>query len=181
MTETVETKPAEAPSHDAAMIEFVNPSQFKKDASIDLANLNQDMQQHASMYVDYAVNCARARRQFERYKLVQEITEAQLDKQHRAVLKEENPKATEGQIRASIILDPRYKATCSRVIDAQLIFRVAEAGERAFDSRKDMLLQIARDAGREANGALRVTANQANAERLLEAMARNAALASTAA
>jgi hypothetical protein len=173
MTDTA----APAPTPDAAMIEFVNPLQLKKDINIDITDLGGDMQKHAALYVEYAVNSVRARRQFERYKLAQEILESQLDSQHRAELKETNSKTTEKEILAAVVTDPRYKAAGARVIDAQQIFRLAEISERAFDSRKDMLLQIARDAGREANGQLRVVANQTNTDRLSDAMARNAALA----
>jgi hypothetical protein len=162
---------------DPAMTEFVNPDQLKKDIAIDITNLTGDMQEHASRYVEYAMKAVRARRQYERYKLVLEVKEAQLDSRYRTVLKEENPKTTEGQIRAAVVTDAEYRAASARVIDSQQQFRLAEISERAFDQRKDMLLQIARDAAREGAGQLRVVANATNKERLAEVMERSAAVA----
>jgi hypothetical protein len=155
MTETTESFVA-----DAALTVYVDPVVLKKDMEIDMANLTDNMQKHASLYVHYATNAVRARRQHERFKTAFEVLEAQLDGLHRVALKEENPKTTEGQIRAAVVTDPRWKAMSSRVINAQQEFRMAEIAERAFDSRKDMLLQIARDAAREGQGQMRVMTAQ---------------------
>lgn len=171
MTETV------IPTPEAALTNYVNPDQLKADIAIDLTRLTDNMQQHASLYVHYAQAAVRARRQFERLKTVLEVIEAQLDGIWRTTLKEENPKTTEAQVRAAVVTDPKWRAASVRVIDAQTEFRMAEIAERAFDSRKDMLLQIARDAAREQAGPLRVVANNTNRERLTEMMDRSAAAA----
>lgn len=161
--------------NDPALLRFADPDQLKVDISIDLTNLTGAMQTHASTYVHYAQQAVRARRQFERYKTAVEIQEALLDSKWRTTLKEENPKTTEGQIRAAVVTDPTYRAANSKLIDAQMEFRMAEIAERAFDNRKDMLLQIARDAARESAGPLRVVANQTSRDRLDQMMARTAA------
>lgn len=175
------TEPDAAIARAPDLTEFVNPDQLKKDISIDITDLTGGMQQHASLYVHYATQAVRAKRQYERNKTALELLEAQLDSRHRQQLKEENPKTTEGQIRAAVVMDPKWKAMSSRVIDSQQIYRIAEIGERSFDHRRDMLLQIARDAAREGAGQLRVAANGAAKERLLESMERTAAASGTTA
>ncbi len=164
-------------TNEALMQTFLDTDQLKKDISIDLTDITGGMQQQAALYVHYAGNSVRARRQYERFKVAVEVLEAQLEAKHRTRLKEENPKVTEPAIRAAVVSDPSYKAANARLIDAQQIFRMCEVAERSFDHRKDMLLQIARDAAREQGGPLRVSANQVNADRkegLLDAMKRNA-------
>ena len=136
--------------------EFVDMEQMDADVKIDVTNLGLEVQQHASLYVMYASKAVRARRQHERLKTMLVVLEAQLDNQYRTTLKEENPKTTEGQIRAAVVTDARWRAASGKIIDAQQFQSLAEIGVRGFDQRKDMLLQLARDAARERDGGLRV-------------------------
>jgi hypothetical protein len=163
---------------ETAMTAYVDPEQLKKDISIDLTDLSGNMAQHSALYVFYATRTVRAKRQYERYKVAVEILEGKLDGEYRLKLKEENPKTTEGQIRAALVLDARYRRAYAQLIDAQQEYRLAEVAERSFEHRKDMLLQIARDAAKEKEGGLRVAVNQANRERMLDAMSGGAAKSS---
>ena len=164
---------AEAETVDTSIVNFVDVDQLKSDTVINVADLSTDMQRHTSMYVHYATQAVRARRQHERCKVAFEIVEARLDGVWRTSLKEENPKTTEGQIRAAVVTDPIWKNMSARVIAANEQFRLAEVAERSFDSRKDMLLQLARDAAREGAGQLRVTATADSRQRLLDSMKAN--------
>lgn len=147
MTETTEP---------GATSEFVDPAQLKTDIAINLATLSVDMQRHASFYVHYAEQSVKARRAVDRYKLAFEILEAQLDEKWRTALKGESGKVTEAQVRSAVIVDPSYRTMSSRLIEAQTEWRMTEVAVSAFDSRKDMLLQVARDAARELPGSMRV-------------------------
>jgi hypothetical protein len=165
---------------ETALIVYVDPEQLAKDVSIDIADLSGALQKHASLFVHYASQAVRAKRQYERYKVAVEILEAKLDAEYRKSLKaeaaeEEGPKSrsvkpTEPQIKAAVVTDPRYKAAYARLIDAQQIHRLAEIAERSFEHRRATLIQMAQDASREAGGQLRVAANQANKDRLLDLM-----------
>lgn len=163
-----------APDSETGFSEFVNPEQLAKDVSIDGANLSENMKSHTALYVMYATKAVRAKRQYERYKTAFEVLEAQLDSQHRTALKEENAKTTEGQVRAAVVTDPRWSAASGRVIDARMVYQLADIAVDGFEQRKDMLLQIARDAGREQAGALRVVSGPASTDRLMSAMERTA-------
>lgn len=158
---------------EAATITFIDTDQLKKDVDINVTDLTTDMKNHTGLQVHYAMQSVRARRQLERCKIAAEVIEAQLDAHWRTTLKEENAKTTEAQIRAAIVADARYRATQAKLIDAQTEFRYAEAAANAFDGRRELLLQIARDAAREQAGPLRVMANQdavTKREQLLETM-----------
>jgi hypothetical protein len=173
MSDTPDTKAAEP-----LFTEYVDSNQLKIDLEISLTDLTGAMQKQSAMLVHYGTMAVRARHQFDRYKAAIEILEAVLDSRHRTILKEENPKTTETQIRAAVLTDPAYKAGQVRLINAQQQYKLADVAVSGFESRKDMLLQIARDAARESAGPLRVVANQTSRERLLDAMEKNAAAAS---
>jgi hypothetical protein len=167
------------PATTPALKAYVDTNQLALDVGIDLTKITEGMQVQAGLYVHYATQTVKAKRQYERQKSHLEILEAKLDKHFRKTLinEEEDAKGklvkkkpTEPQIRAAIVEDPRWIALNSRMLDAQEIYRLAEVAERSFEHRKDMLLQIAKDAAREAEGQLRVAQNQSNRERLLTAM-----------
>lgn len=163
---TTEHQPSTGPE----LVQYVDPDQIKSDLTIDLADLTTAMQRHPGLLAHYGIQSVRARRQYERQKAALEILEAQLDAKYRGELKEANPKTTEPQIRSAIVNDRLFKAMSARVIQAQEIFRMAEVAEKAFYDRREMLLQIARDAARQAEGPLRVVANQTNRDRMVSAM-----------
>jgi hypothetical protein len=161
---------------EALLQPFVEPDQLKLDVQINLADITGGMVEQAGLYVHYASMTVRAKRQYERWKRAVEVLEAGLGSQYRKslVVEEDDGKGkggikmvkpTEPQIKEAIHCDPRWKAASTKEIDAQEVYRLAEVAERAFDHRKDMLLQIARDAAREQQGPLRVAANQANSDR----------------
>ena len=163
------------------MNSYVDPDKLREDVQIDITDITGGMVAQTGLYVHYASMTVRAKRQYERWKVAVEICEAQLDSLYRKslVTQEDDGKGkgtmktvkpTEPQVKAAINNDSRWKAASNAMINAQEIYRLAEVAERAFDHRKDMLLQIARDAAREQGGQLRVAANQANKERAVDAL-----------
>lgn len=164
-------------SDDALLTNYIDPEQVKKDLHFDLTDLSGAMQRHASLFIHYAQQAVRARSQYDRWKSALEVLESQLDNHYRTTLKEENPKTTEPQIRSAVVSDARWKAASARVIDAKTQHNMAESVERAFEHRKDMLLQIARNAARESEGPLRAANNaaaQSGRDRFLAAQTASA-------
>lgn len=158
----------------STLVQFIDPEEMKRATDIDLADLTGAMQKHAAIVVEFGVRSVKAKRQYEGWKNKLEVIEAMLENHYRKTLKEENPKTTEAQIRAAVVADPRYRGASDTVADAQEIYRYTEIAVNAMEQRKDMLLQIARDAAREQTGTLRVIQNQANRDRVMEAMQANA-------
>lgn len=159
-------------TEEAALKNYIDPVQMQKDLTIDTSNINEELAQQPARYMEYAKRAVYARAQADRAKTSFEIEESRLDHQYRTTLKEENPKVTEPAIRAAVVGDPRWKTFNTRMIQAQTIYRLAEKAERAFDDRKDMVLQIARNLAKEMEGGLRVVSNQDNRERMLGALKR---------
>lgn len=137
--------------------EFVDAEQLKRDVEFNVANLDEAVQSHASLFVHYANNARLARRQHDRMKAACDILESRLDSYHREVLKAAG-KATENQIAAAVKADPRWWAAQQRLIDAKAIYDLANDAKEAFAQRRDMIVQISVDRREERKGELRIKA-----------------------
>lgn len=158
----VATAPPQVISAGTALETFIDMEQVKRDLSINPADLDSAMLSHAGLDMHYSTCTAKARRQYERVKAAFEVLEARLNAHHRRALSEGAKKApTVDQIRAEVIIDHRWVAANTRVIDAQHIYKMCEAVESSFRARKDLLLETARDRRKEREGELRVLGVQA--------------------
>ena len=197
MTETVTPSPslvaaAKAKTDDLALTRYDDYDQLKKDQHIDQAALSDALAEHTGLYVHYAVQSVRARTQHERLKGALEVTEAMLNNRHRQMLEGEAEAAgitdakgvtkiknvTETMVRAAVVTDPLYRSMTKRVLEAQEIRQKCEAFASGMDGRKDLLLQLARDASKALDGPLRVAGNVSAIDaksRLLEKMNAGAA------
>lgn len=150
---------------------------YKQDIAYSISGegLDTALEKQPGLSIHYGVVSASARFILDQAKHQLEIVEALLYKEHRKRLIEEegNPKVTEAQIKAEVTIDARHRAAVVRVADATLLYKTAESVMNGFDQRKDTLMQVARNAAKEANGALRVIASNEARERLLEKMAAN--------
>lgn len=166
---------------EVALTQYVDAEQLKADVEIDQRNLTGAMTSHASLYTHYAIQAVRAQRQYDRWKAAIEVLEGQLDAQARQAAAEEGKKTTENGIKSAIINDARWKAAQNRLIDAKQMKELCDAALLCFVHRKDMLLQLARDAAAERAGELRVSAltasTESSRERLLGLMQQDKAAA----
>lgn len=168
---------------------FIDTDQLKKDLAINVANISESLANQTQLFVHYAMATVRAKRQYERWKTALEVLEASLDSTYRRQLMDEasadgkeakKNAVTEPKVLALIRQDAKWKAASSRVIDAQEIFRLCEAAERAFEHRREMVKRIAEDQAREHEGSLRVMRNQdglSARDRLLSTMQAGASAA----
>lgn len=165
------TKKVEAvvSSDGTALNPFINIEQVKADITINTADLDTAMIEHPGIELHYAMQTANGRRQYERLKAATEILEAKIDAEVRAAWVGEK-KPTEAAIKAEILIDRRYSSAQVKLIDAQHIWKLCEATENAFHSRKDMLLEVARDRRKEKEGHMRVLESQDMRENVLKAL-----------
>lgn len=148
-----------AASDGTALNTFIDGEQVKRDISINTADLDTAMIEHPALELHYSMQTAHARRQFERLKSAVEILEAKIDSEVREKWVGEK-KPTEASIKAAVLADKRYSAAQSKLIDAQHIWKLCEATENAFHSRKDLLLEVARDRRKEKEGQMRILEGQ---------------------
>jgi len=153
--------------NETALKRFIDFDQLKKDVSINPSDLDNDMIQHASLYVHYASMTVNARRQYDRLKSGFEILEARLDSEIRTVAAAEGKKITETGIKSAMTADPRWSGAQAKVIEAGSIWRACEVAENAMSQRRDLILEIARDRRKEREGQLHVMENNSMRERVL--------------
>lgn len=150
----------EAPKRPAAASsstsDILDPDQIKRDIAINPTDLDTALIEHPGLQLHYALKTADARRAYERLKSGVEILEAQLDSKYREELFDGGKKPTEAAIRNAVVGDPKYAAAQAKLIDAQHLWKMCEAVESSFHSRKDILLEVARDRRKEKEGAMRV-------------------------
>lgn len=163
----------ERPASDGTVLNtFIDSEKVKGDISINLTDLDTEMVEHAGLELHYSIQTANARRQYERMKNAVEILEAKIDAQVRETLalaaEETKKKPTEAAIKATVLADSRYSSGQAKLIEAQYIMKLCEATENAFHSRKDMLLEVARDRRKEKEGNLRVMELNAGRDAVLE-------------
>lgn len=144
--------------------------QIKKDVSINIADLDNAMIEHPSLYVHYAFKTVEARRIYDRCKNTLEIIEATLSSIYRTELTKDGGKTTEAQIANAAKLDPRYKTANEGLIKAQAMWRFSEIAESAFVQRKDLILELARDRRKEREGQLRVLEQEAGRNAVLQGL-----------
>ena len=152
-----------------ALKTFVDPDQVKVDISINMSDLDTAMIEHPGLELHYAMQTAHSRRQYERLKAATEILEAKIDAETREKWVGEK-KPTEAAIKAAVLADKRYSSAQSKLIDAQHIWKLCEATENAFRSRKDLLLEVARDRRKEKEGQMRVLEGQEMRESVMKAL-----------
>lgn len=141
----------------APLQKFIDTDKLKTDVSVNPNDLDDALMSHASLYVYYAEQTTKARRQYERTKSGLEILEATLYRQFREQFSAEGRKTTEKELESAIKTDLKWSAAEARLIDAQAIWKLCEAAESAFVQRKDLILEVARDRRKEREGQLRVS------------------------
>lgn len=150
-----------------ALKNFLDAEKLTIDISINLADLDTAMVEHASLFAHYATNTVRARKQYDRIKSSVDILKSKLYATHRAALIEQFGKVTETMIENAVNVDPKWASAQALEIEARSIWKLAEVGESAFSQRKDLVLEVARDRRKEREGALRVMGESQSRENVL--------------
>lgn len=128
---------------------LIDPEKLGTDVRINPADIDGEMVRHASLFVHYATNTVKARKLYERAKAGFEILEAKLDAEYRETFVAAGQKVTEAAIRNALVADTRWSGGNAKVIEAQANWRLCEVAEESFRQRKDLLLEIARNARQE--------------------------------
>jgi len=128
----------------------MNETQFEKDLSLDLENLETEAVCQPELYFKYCSLAREAQEAFQMAKLDLSITEAQLAQKIR-----ENPKAfgltktTETAIKEAIILHPKYREAYQNMVKARGESDILGKAEQAMDQRKRMIESLVQLYGRE--------------------------------
>lgn len=152
-------------------VEILKPAQVKKDVSFSMADLNGAMMEQASLSVHYARIACESKFQMESLKRKIELLEAYLDKNYRQNWPD-NEKMTEKAVQSKIILNKNYQDLQEQYLEAKMNASFADSVQESFRQRRDMLIQIGKDAREELKGQVRVYGDEprsmADAKTLLE-------------
>jgi hypothetical protein len=135
---------------------LIDPIKAGIDVKINIADLDSALTEHAALELHYGLKCADARRQHDRLKTGLEILEARLDAEYRKKFADEGTKVTEKVVDAAVTNDERHIGLANSLIEARAVWEMCEAVASSFRSRKDLLLEIARDRRKEREGELYV-------------------------
>lgn len=138
------------------LVEYINADELKRDIDFSLTELDDAVRTHTSLFIHYANLARLARQQFDKTKLIAEVTKARLYMKHRDAMLADGGKATEAMIDAAVTKDPDYISAQKTLIEARGIYELGIDARDAFSQRKDLLVQVSVDRRREREGDLRI-------------------------
>lgn len=138
------------------MAKIIDVEQLKKDITFAESEIDNAMQEQASLFVHYAVLHAHAGAFADKVKNLLRLTEASVGKTIREDAEVSGAKITERKIEESILLDKGVQKLKSTLIEAEMDEQIAHSALEAFRQRRDMLVQRGVALREEAKGTVRV-------------------------
>ena len=138
---------------------FVKQSDLALDLAFSEHNLNDAMMNQASLFSFYASTSAKAQLQCDRLKTTLDHITATIDVELREDAVATGTKVTETLISNKIKLDPRYMKAIAYYNESKAIAAMCKSTTEAFQQRRDMLVQIGKDAREDRLGEIRIKAN----------------------
>lgn len=128
---------------------FLNEHDFMQATAIKASDLDSELIRMASLYARFGIVAAQARSQRDFCKTNLELVEAKLDKLLRDKFAEKGEKVTENKIRSELVLQKAYVDAVSELNEANTILSVAETALTSLEMKRDMLVQLNKNAERE--------------------------------
>lgn len=138
---------------------FIKQSKLTEDLAFSEHNLNDAMMNQASLFSYYASTSAKAQLQCDRLKTKLDYINATIDVELREEAAATGTKVTETLLSNKIKLDPRYVKSIAHYNESKAIAAMLKSTTEAFQQRRDMLVQIGKDAREDRLGELRIKAN----------------------
>lgn len=151
---------------------FMNPAKFEEDQQINPLNLDEMFMTQAGHFAYYGTLSAKANKQASNMKMMMEIKEAELAREHRDNLNDTHAKVTEAMINSAVITDPRYKRITMLYHEAVEISENLKTVVEAFRQRRDMLVQMGAMQREELKGDLVMKSKEARESDLRERVRR---------
>jgi hypothetical protein len=146
---------AAAPVTTVAVKNHIDPDKLKADLAYSLTNLSDAMMHQAGLHAHYTELLARCSRQVDDIELVLEVQEAKAFRKIRDALVAEEKKVVVSEIERDVRADPTIIAVKRALNAAKQVEATAKGAVKAFEQRKDMLVQHGADGRQEREGDLR--------------------------
>jgi hypothetical protein len=134
---------------DDSLMEFIEANAVAEATSINPTDIDSELIRMAALYSRFGVLAARARSQRDARKSSLELVEAKLDKLLRDKFAEKGEKVTENKIRSELVLQKAYVEAIQELNEANSILSVAETTLSSLEMKRDMLVQLNKNAERE--------------------------------
>lgn len=138
-----------------------------EELSISKATLNEDFIEQAGKYAWWSVLAEIAKSYVESTKNAMEKAEAEADKRARTQLQLDGIKITETAVDRAIKLDEEYQAAVNAHLSAKKNAAILEKIARAFEQRKEMLINLGANLRNELDGSSDVTSSLKERARLV--------------
>lgn len=125
---------------------FVDVDKMREDVAFSDVDLSGAMLEHSSLFAHYTVLSAKATHQHNHFKMLVDLQMSKLDKEIRDKAAEEGTKLTEAKITGMIKADARYINAQKALNEASMAMDIARGAVESFRHRRDMLVQIGKDA-----------------------------------
>lgn len=117
----------------------------EKEMEINVSSLDEERIKHASRRAWLGVASVRYKVHAERLYHELKILKAKLAKEYRSWASQNQTRVTESMVEENVLTDERYLNLLEEYFEVSKIAEELSKVERAYDDRKDMLLEISRD------------------------------------
>lgn len=143
---------------------LIDPDLYAADTQINPADINDGMIQQASLFAHYSTLYARAQAQYDRFRQLQEIIDAKLDRSIREEMQSAGEKITEKAIEQRIALSASHINAVRNVNFCREQVELSKCALEALKQKRDMLVQLGVQAREEMKGELYIKSAEAREE-----------------
>lgn len=115
---------------------------LQRDIGIDGSVLSDEFAEQPTLYVYYAMLCARADANAKLAKIELEEIEAETDNKVREEAKQHGDRVTENSVKSRVTVDSQVKEAKRKYMNAQSIYTDLRTLEASFKMRADMLIRL---------------------------------------
>lgn len=117
---------------------------YSKDLSIDIDALHKEWLRQPSLFMEYAEECAEARRKLDKVKEGIDVLRAEKDTMIRQQWSATGIKCTEAQVSNHVLMDSDYKKANEHLIELRYEYEMISSAVKAFEQKKSALENLVR-------------------------------------
>lgn len=117
---------------------------YCRDLSIDINNLHKEFLRQSQLFMEYAEECALARRRMDKLKEGLDVLRAEKDSAIRLLWLTKGVKYTEAQVSSHILLDKECKEASCCYLESKYEYEMISSAVKAFEQKKSALENLVR-------------------------------------
>ena len=117
---------------------------YSKDLAIDINALHLEWLRQPQLFMEYAEQCADARRKLDKVKESIDVLKAEKDSIIRQNWAANGVKCTEAQVSNHVLMDPDYRKATDHYIELKYEYEMLSSAVKAFEQKKSALENLVR-------------------------------------